>query len=309
MTTFGDQVFEFGGAPVSGGRYTNPFATHWFVDGNSGEGNDGFDGKAPNRAKATIDAAAQEMGVGDVCYIRPKTYVVGTGHARYEECVTVDLAQSDLTFIGTGYPRNNEFGVRMKCDGTTLYCFDISGPSCHIENIGLFASSATNTLLARNNGATNTQRGSDGIVLYNVNSKGAPLKITGGQAARVINCVFNNAAYELILADPAVSGYNQQVRGCAFLDTAQETAPTHPQISSAGSNVICLWVDSCYLGRIPTTSAYYFICAVNSSGMFTNCYFDSANVCLTDDVSIGGSSFRFVGCYDATKELVDATAD
>ena len=306
MSTAPDLLAELGGAPVSGGRFSRPWATHWFVD--AATGNDSNAGNLPTAAKLTIDAAAQLMGVGDVCYINPQAYVVGTGHARYEECVTIDLAQSDLSFIGVGYPRSNEFGVRMKCDGTSLYCFDISGPSCHIENIGLFSSSGTNTLLARNNGATATQRGSDGITLYRVNSKGSPLKITGGQAARVIDCVFNNAAIELILADPAVSGYNQQVRGCAFLDTGQETAVTHPHISSASSNVVALWVDHCYFGLIPTTTAYYFQCAVNSSGMITGSYFNQANLDTDTDIDIGGSAFKIVGCYDAVG-LVDATND
>lgn len=301
-----DMLTQWGGVPVGGQRYTSPWATHWFVDGVNGS--DARDGKSPGKAKATIDAAAQLMGVGDVCYINPQTYVVGTGHARYEECVTVDLAQSDLSFIGTGYSRSNEFGVRMKCDGSTLYCFDVSGPSCHFENIGLFSSGGTNTLLARNNGATATQRGSDGITLYRVNSKGSPLKIVGGQAARVIDCVFNNAAIELIIADPAVSGYNQQIRGCAFLDTGQETAVTHPHISSASSNSVALWVDHCYFGLIPTTTAYYFQCAVNSSGMITDSFFNQVNLDTDTDISIGGSGFKVVGCYDKTG-LIDASND
>jgi len=308
MTTFGDQVFEFGGAPVSGGRYTNPFATHWFVDGNSGEGNDGFDGKAPNRAKATIDAAVQLMGVGDVLYIRPKHYVVGTGHARYEECATIDLAQSDISIIGAGYSRNNEFGVRMKCDGTSLYCIDSSAPSVHVENIGLFSSSGTYTAYFRNNGATNTQR-NDGVTLYNVNSKGSPLYIQGGQATRVINCVFNNAAGELILADNTVTGVNQLVRGCHFLDTAQSTAVTHPHVWAPGANVVDLWVDHCYFGLIPTTTAYYIqIDGAQASGMATGCYFNQTNLDTDTDVDVSGSNFMIVGCYDKTG-LVDATDD
>lgn len=307
MTTVSDGLFQYGGMPVGSGKFTSLFNTHWFVDAIAGS--DAYNGKSPGRAKATIDAAAQLMGVGDVCYINPQVYVVGTGHARYTECVTIDLAQSDLSFIGAGYSRSNEFGVRMKATSTEVYCFDVSGPSCHFENIGLFGDgTATNTLLARNNGATNTQRGSDGITLYRVNSKGAPLKITGGQAARVIDCVFNNAAIELIIADPAVSGYNQQIRGCAFLDTAQETAVTHPHISSASSNVVSLWIDRCYFGLIPTTTAYYFQCAVNSSGMITDSFFNQANLDTDTDISIGGSAFKVVGCHDAVG-LVDDTND
>ena len=308
MSTSPDMLFEFGGAPVGGKRFSNPFATHWFVDGV--DGHDNNSGKNPDKAKATIDAAAQLMGVGDVCYIRPQTYVVGTGHARYTESVTIDLAQSDMSFIGTGYSRSNEFGVRMKATSTEVECIDVSAPSCHFENIGLFGDgTATNTLLARNNGGTNTQRGSDGITLYRINSKGAPLKITGGQAARVIDCVFNNAAYELILADPAASGYNQQVRGCAFLDTGGGTAVTHPHVSAPGSNIYDVWIDGCYFGKIPTTTAYYFECgAAQSTGMITGSYFNTTNLDTDTDISIAASNIMLVGCYDKTG-LVDATND
>jgi hypothetical protein len=304
LSTFPDGVFQYGGQPI-GSHFSHPWATAWFVD--AATGSDAFDGKKPTSAKATIDAAVQLMGVGDVLYIRPQAYVVGTGHQRYSECATIDLAQSDLSIIGVGYPRNNEFGVRMKCDGTSLYCFDVSGPSCHFENIGLFSSSGTYTLYARNNGVTATQRGSDGITLYNVNSKGSPLFIQGGQAARVINCVFNNAAYELILSDGTVTGVNQQVRGCAFLDTAQATAVTHPHVSAGGQAE--LWIDECFFGRIPTSTAYYILLTgANSSGMATRCFFNTTNLDTDTDISIDSSAFAVVGCYDTTG-LVDSTND
>ena len=307
MTTFGDGVYQYGGVPVGGAKYSNPFATHWFVDGENGSAHQS--GKKPTEALDTIDGAVQKMGVGDVLYIKPQAYVVATGHARYTECATIDLAQSDLSIIGTGYPRSNEFGVRMKATSTEVYCFDISGPSCHIENIGLFSDgTATNTLLARNNGGTNTQRGSDGITLYNVNSKGDPLKIQGGQAARVIDCVFYNAAYQLIIADSGVSGYNQQIRGCSFLNS-NGTAPTHPPLYFGGANVYGLWVDHCFFGEAPTTAAYFIQGgAAQSDGIISNCVFDTVNLDWDDDVSLGGGAIYMVGCYDQTG-LVDGTAD
>jgi hypothetical protein len=304
-------LFEYGGAPVSGRRYSNPFATHWFVDGITGNGSDAYDGKGPSKAKATIDAAIQLMGVGDVLYIRPQTYVVGTGHARYTECATIDLAQSDISIIGTGYPKMSEFGVRMKATSTEVQCFLVDGPSCHFENIGFFSDgTATNTLLARNNGATNTRRGSDGLTLYNCHSKGAPLLIQGGQAASVMNCTFNNAAGELQLATSSVTGVNQQVIGCRFLDTAQQTAPTHPQLGQYdGANVVELLVHGCWFGKIPTTTAYYInFAGTNCTGMISNCYFNTVNLDTDTDVVLGSTFFHISGCYDKTG-LIDATND
>jgi len=304
MTTFSDMAFDLGGRPLGGAKYANPFAKHWFVDG--GVTNSG-DGKAPDRAYKTIQEAVTAAGVGDVVYVRPKTYVVGTGHARYEECVTVDLAESDLSIIGAGYSRSNEFGVRMKADGTTLYCIDSSAPSLHLENMGFFGSSSTNTIIIRNNGATNTQR-SDGFTAYNCNFKGDTTLVQGGQAPRFTDCVFNEATNQLCIGAPAASSYNAIVRGCYFLDNGT-TAPTHPQYQDGGGGTYCLWIDNCYFGKIPTTTAYYItIAGANSSGMATNCYFNTTNLCTDDDISIASSNFMLVGCYDKTG-LVDDTAD
>ena len=309
MSIATDLLYELGGAPVSGRRFSNPFATHWFVDGINGH--DGMDGHTPKTAKKAVDTAVQKMGVGDVLYIRPQTYIVGTGHARYTECATIDLAQSDLTIIGASYPKSNEFGVRMKATSSQVQCFLIDGPSCHFENIGFFGDgTATYTIYARNNGASNTQRGTDGISFYQCNFKGAPAFVNGGQAARFIDCVFNNATGELWLASNSVTGVNQQVKGCAFLDTAQQTAPTHPQLGqSAGANVVDLWVHGCYFGMIPTTTPYYInFTGANCTGLVSACYFDTVNLDTDTDIQFGSTFSLLVGCYDKTG-LVDATND
>jgi hypothetical protein len=310
MSNVPNMLTHMGGVPVGGAKFSSPWATHYFVDGVDGTA--GGSGLTPGDAINTIQGAVDlaeandHVGVGDVIYIRPQTYVVGTGHARYTEAITVALTTSDLSVIGTGYPRSNEFGVRLRWTSGNIVT--VNAPSTHWENIGAICGGADYTWNFQNNGATNTQRGSDGVTLYNCNSKGGPLLITGGQAARVINCVFNNADNELILATPAVSGYNQQVRGCAFLDTAQETAPTHPQISASGANVIELWIDQCFFGLIPTTTAYYIECAVNSTGMITGSYFNTTNLDTDTDISIAASSFAVVGSYDKTG-LIDDTND
>jgi hypothetical protein len=243
------------------------------------------------------------MSVGDVCYIRPQAYVVGTGHARYQECVTVDLAQSDLTFIGTGYPRNNEFGVRMKAAAAQVYCFDISGPSCHIENIGLFSDGGTYTLYARNNGTTATQRGSDGIVLYNVNSKGSPLYINGGQAARVIECVFHYAtAAQLVIASPSASGYNQQIRNCSFLDN-NGAQTTGPYLSASGAHVYSLIVDHSWFQQVPSGGKYIVMGGTLNTGIISDCFFEDDDVTIASHMTLGGTEMRMIGCHDLTGEI------
>lgn len=298
-----DQRVNFTKQVQSGLWY--PWSNVWYVDGVNGS--DNYTGRGPADSKATIQAAVSAASVRDIIYVNPQTYVIGTGHARYEERVTVPLALSDLSVIGAGYQRNNEFGVRMKADGTTLFCFDIYGPSCHLENIGFFNEDGTNTIIARNDGTTD-QRGSDGFVAYNCNFKGTPTLIQGGQAGRFIECVFNNDTGGLVFAASAASGYNQQVRDCAFLGQ-NGTAPTHPYLQSGGGNVYNLWVDHCSFDLVPTTTAYYIqLDAAQSTGMITGSFFNTTNLDTDTDIDIASSSFILAGCYDKTG-LVDETND
>ena len=306
MSTFPDGVFQYGGQPV-GAHFSHPWATAYFVDADTGS--DSLTGLKPTEAKATIDAAVQLMGVGDVLYIRPQAYVVGTGHQRYTESATVDLAQSDLSIIGVGYPRNNEFGVRMKATSSQVECLDVSGPSLHVENMGFFSDgTATNTVLLRNNGATNTQRGGDGYVFYNCHFKDATALSQGGQAGRWIDCTFRCQTSMLTIGSAGVANYNVIVRRCYFLDSGT-TAPTHPQLTDGGGGTYCLWVDHSYFGKIPTTTAYYLsVSGANSSGMVTDSFFNTTNLDTDTDISIASSNFMLVGCYDKTG-LVDDTND
>lgn len=64
MSTFPDGVYQFGGEPVGGARFSSPWATAWFVDGT--DGSDANTGKKPDTAKATIDAAVQLAGKSDI---------------------------------------------------------------------------------------------------------------------------------------------------------------------------------------------------------------------------------------------------
>ena len=92
MSIAPDMLFHMGGVPVGGARFSSPWATHWFVDGT--DGNDNNDGKTPGTAKATIQAAVTASTGGDVIYIRPQVYTLGTGFARYTEDITVAQAQT-----------------------------------------------------------------------------------------------------------------------------------------------------------------------------------------------------------------------
>lgn len=304
MTTFPNGVFQFGGEPVSGARFSSPWVTHWFVDGINGS--DAHTGKKPNTAKATIDAAVQLAGVGDIIYVRPLTYVVGTGFARYTEQVTVDLAQSNLSIIGVNYPNNSEFGPRLRWISSG-YNIDCSAPCLHLENIHFFeATSSSGPIIARNNGATNTQR-SDGLTMYNCNFKGGVVYVQGGWAQRIIDCEFylgtpDIADGYLLLADAGVSGYRQLVRRCHFVDN-NGAAPAQAYITTAGANVYNILVDDCVFERLPSAGKFVIFNGNNSTGMIRNSSFYSADVHITNHITMGTTMY-LVNCTDGSGTII-----
>ncbi len=96
LTNYPHGITSFGVPVMGGGRFSSPWATHYFVDGDNG--NDGNTGKEPNAAFKTIQKAVTVSVGQDVIYIRAKSYTLGTGFARYTEDVTATIG----TATGSG---------------------------------------------------------------------------------------------------------------------------------------------------------------------------------------------------------------
>jgi len=92
MTTFGDQVFQYGGVPV-GGVFTT--GSSFFV--HSGTGSDSNSGKKPSEALATLDVAVGKCTAskGDVIYLMP-------GHAESLTAQDIDIDVAGVSVIGLG---------------------------------------------------------------------------------------------------------------------------------------------------------------------------------------------------------------
>lgn len=276
MSVFPDGVFQYGGQPVGGEKSSSPWSTVFFVDGTNGV--DTLDGKSPTKAKKTIQAAVTAAGRGDVIYVRPQAYVVGTGFTRYEEDVTTVLAQSDLSIIGTVNTRNPEFGTRWKF--ATTQCLNNIAPALHLENIGFFTEDATYGVLLTNNGATNTQRGSDGTTLYNCVFKGQGLYVlSGGTGLTVDNCRFTakytGTVSQINFSCSANPGRQLRIRGCEWTD-GNGTTSSGPSIVIAGSSTENI-IRDCYFGQDPTGGIYINITGTNT-GSIANCHFACADV-------------------------------
>ena len=284
-------------------RIDNYWGTERFVDGIDGV--TGRDARSAATAVDTVQAAITASSVGDKIWIRPKAYIVGTGMGRYDELLTVALAKSDLTMIGARNYDNTEFGVRLY-NATASYVLTSAAPCLHLENLAFFANTlAYGSLLLQNNGGTLTQR-NDGCTIYNCNFKGGTtgkgVMIQGGQATRIEKCVFNHAAAgKLTIAVPSVSGYNQQIRDCTFLDN-NGTAPVECDIQAGGANVYSLSIHKCrFLHLIPTSETYYINCpGAQSTGLISKCYFNDPDIVIATDVIITAAGIDIVGCHDGS---------
>ena len=282
-------------------RVDDYWGTERFVDGINGV-DATRDGLSPATGKLTIQAAVTAASAGDKIWIRPKRYVVGTGMARYDEIITIPLATSDLSLLGAGYSKNNEFGVRIRTS-TTGYGFTVAAPACHFENIGMIVGgTGTGNFHMQNNGATATLRGSDGPTFYNCHFKEGSDEVTGGQSPIFINCRFHYTTGTLTIATPAVSSYGAQFIGCNWLDNngAQNTGPC---IQASGAHVYNILVEDCKFPQIGSGGKYFVFGGTLGTGLISKCSFNKPDVHLTNDMTLN-TLIDVVGCYDGTGALV-----
>jgi len=296
MTTFGDQVFQFGGVPVGSDRFSSPWNTHYFVDGD--EGNDSHSGKKPTQAFKTIQKAVTTATGGDVIYIRPKTYTMGTGFARYTE--DVDIAN---TCTGSGVTEKNanisiigvtQRGVASDFMGprwkhATTHCLHTKAAGTHVENIGFFCEGATYGVQFQSDGATYTMSGGQGSSLYNCAIKGeGGVFANSSDSLQIINCQFQakydgNTSGLIITLDGTNVNRRPVVRGCHFIGgngTAMDSAP----IIWTGKVENGLIADNYFdLG----TTVQINIATSGSSGLIVNNCFAEADLSTTFIVQNG----------------------
>lgn len=296
LTNFPNGISSFG-SPLMGGRFTNPWSTHWFIDGDNGV--DTFnDGKSPSKALKTIQAAVTAATGGDVIYIRPKTYTMGTGFARYSEDVVIantsaaaasTAPQAGKSLIGItpkGYA-SDFMGVRWKFATNTN--LNVEAPGTHIENIGFFCEGATAGIYFEGDGATYTKAGHTGSSLYNCAIKGeGGILANGSDSLQIINCQFQakydgNTCGIIITLDGTNVNRRPVVRGCHFLGgngTAMDSAPI-------------IWTGKVENGLIADnyfdtgTTVQINIATSGSSGLIVNNFFAEADLSTTFIVQNG----------------------
>lgn len=295
---------------VGDGRFSSPWNTHIFVDYDNGS--DSNDGQSPDGAKKTIQGAVTAATAGDVIYVRPRPYTLGTGFARYTEDVVVTLGgvggsgvtatNANMSIIGItqrGAAATDFLGVRWKFATATPLTVD--APCLHVENIGFFVEDATYAINLRCNGATRTQEGTTGFSIYNCAIKGdGKLYANGGNEISIVGCRFQ-AKYDGTTGGINLVGSANQcartiIKNCEFIGGNAFNMATAPITTAAPQ--YDLFIRDCYFS-VDTDTVYMNIAGTTNTGLVANCYFASADInALCTGLVAGVSGVFAAGLYD-----------
>ena len=299
MTTFSDGLYQFGGAPVGGARFSSPWATHWFVDGDEGSAGNG--GQRPNDAFLTVQAAVTAASRGDVIYVRPRTYTSdGSDVNRYVEAVTVPFATADLSMIGVSntYHGNPNYGAKLQYTTTSGTALTVNAPAFHLENMCVRAEGAKYAINFSGISGYATLAGSCGPTMYNVVIRGSEdgVIVTGGYAANIVGCRFEGGSATdnaINLVGSAIPQRRVRIQDCHF-DSFNGAANDEAYIRIFGSTSDLL-IYRCTFDIKPT-EGYYINATGSNLGLIADCYFAEAD--LDTDAEIVQGGLTVVGCYD-----------
>ena len=321
MSTFPDGLFQYGGEPVGGARYSSPWATAYFVDGTNGY--DGFDGKGPTTAKKTIQAAVTAAGYQDVIYVRakrPQTDASDPG--VYTESVNVAYAKDNLSIIGvTPHVLDPYYGPKLLVpDVVSEWGFHVISPGFHLENFTVQMWDITTTpagaVFLESESGFAAKAGSVGASIVNCMLWSGQLRIDGGYDCTTYGVTFNNMVKDNTLgynfSCPSTGGINPQwgmkVQNCAFLGK-HAAAPTNTYMYIQGS----AWgwqIRDCYFDIVPASGQFIYING-DVDGFLANCYFNSANATYAagagSEIQLGAGVMKVVGCHDVTGEIGSGT--
>ena len=316
MTTFGDGVYQYGGVPVGGARFSSPWATHWFVDYDNGSAHQS--GKKPTEAFQTITQAVSAASGGDVIYIRPRAYQLGQGFRRYVEDVTITqggttgtgnvATNANISLIGVsqrlGY--GGDFsGVRWKVSATNGDNLVVQAPGTHIENIGFFNEEAGRSIWFQTQSSW-VYAGGDGSSVYNCGIKGTgEIYSNGGDGLQIVGCQFqakhDGAVGGIDLngsgADTGASVARPVIKDCTFIGGNANNMATGP-VKLAGC-IYDITLRDCYFAGATVDTGDYIVLSAPIDGGVYNCYFASADAKTDLAALVAGSTGLFCcGIYD-----------
>lgn len=179
MTTFGDQLKQFGGVPVASNEFAGWWGNDvWFVDYDNGirandEGHNNMGKPQKDLYRAIADAAA-----GDIIYVRPRTGIGGTywytnvyiTPASTEQANwTIPMAKSYLSIIGTmkSLPQGGQIHrpLLKGYTGVATPTINVLAPYFCMENMGIsHVSGQSSGLIKADYTTITTQRGYSAVI-------------------------------------------------------------------------------------------------------------------------------------------------
>lgn len=209
--------------PLSWGNY-------WYVDGNKSAGGAGQDW---DDAFATIQAAVDAAGDGDVIYIKPKTPGIWDPVA-YAEDVVIPYTTTHLSLIGVS--SSKAFGALPHIDsGTTTAAITVRSPGCRISGLSMANSGSTTGggVLLDDDGSTKAAYGTtiDNCYFYECPAAGV---VSGGGG---VYWSANGGAWQIRILN---NYFMSCSAGISLLGTAQ-SRPTDILIQG---NTFASWVNT-----------------------------------------------------------------
>ncbi len=312
MTTFSDQVFQFGGQPVNG----NDFAGWWgnnvyYVD--EQDGADGHSGKSPTKAFKTLQRALDLADQQDTIYIRPRitdanaqsTY---SSHGYYEGTNITGTTQQGLAIIGTGRGGSGSIGMGIQTmlaadNGSTDVCLTIKSPAMSIENLGMKALTGSNGAIYANSNTSQAW----GLTVSNCFFKDfkttsvakGTIELHTIHWSTVQHCIFREAGMAINFASTYAATNGNTVSDCTFMGVASAWA----EDIRVGDCKSLLIDNNRFLHAIPSgggANKYVACVGTAGSGMVSN------NTHSLDNTTVG-SVYTLVDVVLAVNNFGDST--
>ena len=256
-----------------------------YVDGNAGD--DSYNGKAPDRAFATIAAALSAASAYDVVAVLPGTYA---------EHIT--LATANVTLIGLG--------------ATPRQVLLLDATDSAVEMIAITASNVTvGNLMVQLGHANNVECVTVGACDYATIESCIFEKLseTLDEAIRLMGpntnkghiirgCTFDTHTLGIVFEDSTTNASQVTIEDCLFKNGA-----TADITDSADVQVNGVVIRGCYFqGAATPPTDFIVLDNTSSDGLLAGCYFGAAVLALTE-VAVDAGIYS-VGCY--TEEGVNA---
>jgi hypothetical protein len=314
MTTYGDQLRQWGGVPVSSG---SGFQAWWgddvyFVDFDSGSENNG--GKKPSDSFKYLDDAIALAGPNDTIYVRPRAPEVGSSPYYSSDPGditpkttsvnwTIPYTSYGLSLIGTGIGVGHTGAQRTCLQGdatiTTTAVLTLNAPFCTIENIG-FKNGASTTSLIYTKWANNTVTQAGMNSFYNcwfrntaASDSFKGVRIDSGNYDSIIRCNFSSMDYGIYLETYNSETSSLVIRDCDFLGLTTEI---NCDIYSVGGAKRVLITGCNFNHAIPAGGSpnLYVSFGATSTGLFSDSYMGAAATTVGTNTTLNGIDYSHI---------------